>query len=310
MWESVCKTDPRWVKFVTFTGLSEINPQYRFRSMTKLFGPLGLGWRYEIVKDVQGKPIEYVEQSRVSGEVYYSVLVAVYVRDRDSGEWFRAGEQYGTGYYVEKSSKGERDVQENARKGAVTDALGKIFSHFGIGSDVYEGEHDPNRQRDREPETRNRQSSQGNRPAMSGAGPAVSGAKPAVSGAPPLPEPPKPPAPPFQSQTRANWSRDGKPVPIMTDEDWSRFHTDIIGDARRAGQELGVGPGTQAILATLVKSVNNRHPHVTKIGYTDLATAIQSWRMIATDLATECKLHGVTKPQEPEGQPETAGTGS
>ncbi len=31
-------------------GKSDINPVYRIKRMTEIFGPCGIGWRYEIVK--------------------------------------------------------------------------------------------------------------------------------------------------------------------------------------------------------------------------------------------------------------------
>ena len=32
------------------TGMTDVNPQWRYRAMTETFGPCGYGWRFDIVR--------------------------------------------------------------------------------------------------------------------------------------------------------------------------------------------------------------------------------------------------------------------
>ena len=107
-------------------GMSNINPMWRLRRMTEVFGPCGLGWKYEITD----KRIE----NGTDGEVVAVVDVAVFIRD--DNEWSAPIPGTGGSLLVAKESKGLRTSDE-AFKMALTDALGVAMKALGVAADVY-----------------------------------------------------------------------------------------------------------------------------------------------------------------------------
>jgi hypothetical protein len=107
-------------------GMSNINPMWRLRRMTEVFGPCGIGWKYEITD----KRIE----NGTDGEMVAVVDVAVFIRD--DNEWSAPIPGTGGSLLVAKESKGLRTSDE-AFKMALTDALGVAMKALGVAADVY-----------------------------------------------------------------------------------------------------------------------------------------------------------------------------
>ena len=108
-------------------GFTDVNPMWRIKRLTEIFGPCGIGWRYEpIHRDIQ----------TYNGETCVFVDVMLYVVDPETGEWSQG--IYGTG--GSKLVANERSgpyVSDEAFKMAQTDALSVACKNLGIGADVY-----------------------------------------------------------------------------------------------------------------------------------------------------------------------------
>ena len=103
-----------------FSG-TDINPMWRIKKLTEMFGPAGIGWYTEIVS----------ERAEVHGETTIAVVdLNLYVKD--GGEWSKP--IYGTGGNVLLRKGGTSD---EGYKMAYTDALSVACKALGIGADVY-----------------------------------------------------------------------------------------------------------------------------------------------------------------------------
>ena len=100
-------------------------PQYLFDAVNKMFGVQN--WNYKL-HEIEVIPHTDDEKS---GQVV--AKVEVFMRDKKDDEFFSHGVQYGQSTIV-NSNFGD------AHKGSITDALGKGFSLFTIGSQAYRGE--------------------------------------------------------------------------------------------------------------------------------------------------------------------------
>ena len=103
-----------------FSG-TDINPMWRIKKLTELFGPAGFGWYYEIIS----------QRSEVHGDQTIAVVdLNLFVKIGD--EWSKP--IYGTGGNV-IVSKGK--TSDEGYKMALTDALSVACKALGIGADVY-----------------------------------------------------------------------------------------------------------------------------------------------------------------------------
>lgn len=111
-----------------FSG-TDINSMWRIKCITEMFGPIGIGWYYEITD----RRVEYYE---TTDETKVYVDMALYVRDPDTGEWSKP--IYGTGgndAVIARS--GVKAANDECYKMATTDAFGQCCKWLGIGADVY-----------------------------------------------------------------------------------------------------------------------------------------------------------------------------
>jgi DNA-directed RNA polymerase subunit RPC12/RpoP len=105
-----------------FSG-TDINPMWRIKKLTELFGPAGLGWYYEVIS----------ERSETVGDTVMAIVdLNLYIKDPDSGEWSRP--IFGTGGNV-LLAKGR--ASDEGYKMALTDALSVACKALGIGADIY-----------------------------------------------------------------------------------------------------------------------------------------------------------------------------
>ena len=107
-------------------GFTDVNPMWRIKRLTEIFGPCGIGWRYEpIHRDIQ----------TFNGETCVFIDIMLYVRD-ENGEWSEG--IYGTGgSKLVSQEKSGPYVSDEAFKMAQTDALSVACKNLGIGADVY-----------------------------------------------------------------------------------------------------------------------------------------------------------------------------
>lgn len=101
---------------------TDINPMWRIKTLTELFGPAGIGWYYEVLS----------ERSETHGNVVIAVVdINLYVKI--GGEWSKP--IYGTGGNQIMTKQGF--VSDEGYKMALTDAISVACKALGIGADVW-----------------------------------------------------------------------------------------------------------------------------------------------------------------------------
>jgi len=120
-------------------GKTDINAQWRLEAVTEQFGPVGVGWKFEVAQ-LWTEPCP-------NGEIMALARVDVYVRPGDSApEWSAPIPGVGGSMLVANEKKGPY-ADDNAFKKAVTDALGTALRTLGVAADVYRGMFDAGRPR-------------------------------------------------------------------------------------------------------------------------------------------------------------------
>lgn len=142
IWELVESTDPSATKKATFDGREQtsIKGTYMVMQATKLFGPIGIRWGYNILEERfdQGGPIMDANGAHVCNMVMHTLKVQLwYIRDKTRAEIVH----YGHTPYVTKTSYGIK-TDMDAPKKSLTDAIKKCLSMLGFSADVYMGKFD------------------------------------------------------------------------------------------------------------------------------------------------------------------------
>lgn len=114
-------------------GKSDINPQWRYEAMTKTFGLVGIGWKYEVQK--------LWTEAGAKGEVLAFAQVAVYVRDPETKEWSEPIIGVGGSKLINAFNAGVQSNDEGYKM-AVTDAFSTSLKMLGVAADVYAGRWD------------------------------------------------------------------------------------------------------------------------------------------------------------------------
>lgn len=107
-------------------GMTDINPMWRIKKLTELFGPAGVGWYFEILD------LWILDGS--DGNKTANAKINLYVKDGD--EWSKPIAGVGGGAFVSKESGGMY-TNDECYKMALTDALSVSCKALGIGADVY-----------------------------------------------------------------------------------------------------------------------------------------------------------------------------
>lgn len=119
------------IKGGRLAGRTDINPQWRYEALTAVFGPCGIGWKYEVTST------EVVPCT--SGEVLLFIGINLYYKEND--EWSAPVPGFGGDAIVSKE-KGQLVTNDEAYKMATTDAIGTAAKIIGVASDVYRGRMD------------------------------------------------------------------------------------------------------------------------------------------------------------------------
>lgn len=136
IWKSVEVTDPKHTKQFNrgggFKGTST-NSTYLVKKATNLFGPIGIGWGYEIVEETF--------QPGQDKDVIHIVRIKFWYNwEGQRGEIYHFGQTQ----FVGKNKNGYY-TDEEAPKKSLTDALSKCFSMLGFSADIFTGMYDDNR---------------------------------------------------------------------------------------------------------------------------------------------------------------------
>ena len=117
------------IGFGKLKGKSDINPQWRYETLTEQFGLCGTGWKFEIT-DVTQVPVVQ------TGELMVYLTVNLYVKDGDA--WGAAIPGVGGDFVIVKDKNGYHGNDE-AYKMALTDALGNAAKMVGVAANIYRG---------------------------------------------------------------------------------------------------------------------------------------------------------------------------
>ena len=107
-------------------GKSDINPMWRLKTLTEVFGVCGIGWKY-IITDKRVIP---AGNDEVAAFVDINLFVKV------NGEWSEAIPGTGGSSFVSKEKNGLY-VSDECFKMALTDAISVACKALGVAADVY-----------------------------------------------------------------------------------------------------------------------------------------------------------------------------
>ena len=108
-------------------GMTDINPMWRIKMLTELFGPCGTGWYYQITN-------KWLEKSDQTNEVTANVEISLFYKI--DNEWSMPIEGIGGSKFVAAEKNGLYTDDECYKK-ALTDAISVACKALGIGADVY-----------------------------------------------------------------------------------------------------------------------------------------------------------------------------
>jgi len=149
IWDKL-KVPPDWalkpIAGGSLKGKTDINPQWRYMVMTEQFGPCGVGWKFEKVK-------QWTEQGD-GGQVFAFVDVNLYIKI--DGKWSEPIPANGGDMLIEKDKNGLHHNDE-AFKMATTDALGTAMKMIGVAASVYTNFSDTKYQRNTNTQTTKQQ---------------------------------------------------------------------------------------------------------------------------------------------------------
>lgn len=108
-----------------FSG-TDINPMWRIKKLTELFGPAGIGWYTEVISERSEKLLDDCVITVVDLKLYVKV----------DGEWSKPIFGTGGNQLVSNTKRGVTGSDEGYKM-AYTDALSVACKALGIGADVY-----------------------------------------------------------------------------------------------------------------------------------------------------------------------------
>lgn len=106
-------------------GYTDINPMWRIKKLTELFGVCGIGWYTDIIRT-------WIDKGE--RETTANVEIKLYIKV--DGEWSKGISGIGASKFINQEKNGAYDNDE-CYKCAYTDALSVACKQLGIGADVY-----------------------------------------------------------------------------------------------------------------------------------------------------------------------------
>lgn len=105
---------------------TDINPMWRIKRLTEVFGPCGLGWFVEVTD-------RHMEKSPSGEEIAAFVAIKLYVKY--NGEW--SAPIYGEGGNIFFGGNQGKRISDEAYKMAYTDAFSNAAKQLGLGADIW-----------------------------------------------------------------------------------------------------------------------------------------------------------------------------
>lgn len=125
---SVPKEAVKAIQAGRLKGKSDINPMWRIKMLTEIFGIAGFGWKIDI--------IDQWLTDGADGEVIANVKINLYVKHPETGEWSAGIVGIGGAMFVTNESKGKYN-DDDAFKKAYTDAISIACKALGFCADIY-----------------------------------------------------------------------------------------------------------------------------------------------------------------------------
>ena len=134
-WRAMARPPAKALKEIKggrLSGMTDVNPQWRYQAMTEQIGPCGIGWKYTIDK-LWTEPC-------ADGEVLAFAQVSVYLATPEPSDnmWSEPIVGVGGNHLVAKEKAGLRNNDE-CWKMAITDALSVAMKMLGVAADIYAG---------------------------------------------------------------------------------------------------------------------------------------------------------------------------
>lgn len=107
-------------------GFTDINPMWRFKRLTEVFGPVGIGWKY-VITDKQIVP---------GADGVLSAFLDILLFYKHNGEWSEGIPGTGGSSFVAKEKNGLYTSDE-CYKMALSDAIGTACKALGMSADIY-----------------------------------------------------------------------------------------------------------------------------------------------------------------------------
>lgn len=109
-------------------GFTDVNPMWRIKALTELFGPCGFGWYTKTTR-------QWLEEGK-DGKAAAFCNIELYVYDAAAGKWSQPIEGTGGSAFI-NIFKGNPVTSDEAFKMAYTDALSVACKSLGIAAHVY-----------------------------------------------------------------------------------------------------------------------------------------------------------------------------
>ena len=129
IWQALEKTADEAKKPIEagrLKGFTDINPCWRMKRLTEVFGPCGIGWKF-VITDKQIVP-------GANDEV--AAFVDILVFFKKDGEWSEGVPGMGGSMFVAKERSGMHTSDE-CFKMALSDAIGTACKALGMSADIY-----------------------------------------------------------------------------------------------------------------------------------------------------------------------------
>ena len=122
----VPKEAQKEIKGGRLSGMTDINPMWRIKKLTELFGPCGFGWKYEITE----------KRLETGGNDEIAAFVDINLYIKHNKEWSEPIPGTGGSSFVAKERRGLHTSDE-CFKMALTDAIGIACKALGFAADIY-----------------------------------------------------------------------------------------------------------------------------------------------------------------------------
>lgn len=117
------------IKGGRLNGMTDINPMYRIKRLTEMFGPCGIGWWYEVVN-------KQIVNDELTKQRVAFVDILLYYKHPETGDISMGIPGTGGASFLAQESRGPY-LSDECFKMALTDAISVSCKALGIAADVY-----------------------------------------------------------------------------------------------------------------------------------------------------------------------------